>query len=278
LQLFLERKPTLAEIVRRPRWNPTATLEAAREALRRVTRTARHKRARNLRLWGAAAYFATGMLLWIGGTLAWQMWQTRASAAARPLAKSAPIEENLAQWYVASADRILDAYRTSADPWLYAFDWPKAELCLERAVQLGAADERTLAKLALARGYGTLERLNGAQYSESAAAMLRLKARDDFMLASLKSPTDPAPHLALARVYVYSLPDPEKATAEFAEARGGAAGRRLSHSRAAGTGARLEARRARCRHCPRPVPQHSRLRRGGPASPRPGSDPRACAP
>ena len=152
LQLFLEGKPTLAEIERRPRWNPTATLEAAREALRRVTRTARHKRARNLRLWGAAAYFATGMLLWIGGTLGWQMWQTRASAAARPVTKAAPIEENLAQWYVASADRILDAYRTSADPWLYAFDWPKAELCLERAVQLGATDERTFAKLALGSG------------------------------------------------------------------------------------------------------------------------------
>jgi hypothetical protein len=228
LQLFLEGKPTLADLERRPRWNPTATLEAAREALRRVTRTARHKRARNLRLWGAAAYFATGMLLWIGGTLGWQMWQTRASAAPRTVAKAAPIQENLAQWYVASADRILDEYRTSADPWLYAFDWPKAELCLERAVQLGATDERTLAKLALARGYGTLERLNGAQYSDSAAAMLRLKARDDFMLASLKSPTDPAPHLALARVYVYSLPDPEKATAEFAEAqrRGAVLGRR----------------------------------------------------
>ena len=156
----------------------------------------------------------------------------------------APPEENLAQWYVASADRILDAYRTSADPWLYEFDWPKAEICLERAVQLGAGDDRTLAKLALARGYATLERLNGAQYSDTAAALLRLKARDEFMLASLKSPADAAPHLALARVYVYSLPDPEKAMAEFAAAercgarartpRGGAAGRRLPDSGAAG--------------------------------------------
>ena len=68
LQLFLERKPTQAETERRPRWNPTATLEAAREALRRVTRTARRNTARSLRVLGAAAYFATGMLLWIGGT------------------------------------------------------------------------------------------------------------------------------------------------------------------------------------------------------------------
>ncbi len=233
LQLFLERKPTQAEIERRSRWNPSATIEAARGALRRVTRTAR-KQAHSLRVLGAAAYFATGMLLWIAGTLGWQMWQSRASAAARsvmktpPAVKAPPPEENLAQWYVASADRVLDSYRTSADPWLYEFDWQKAEICLDRAVQLGAGDDRTAAKLALARGYATLERLNGAQYSDNAAARLRLKARDEFMLASLKAPADAAPHLALARVYVYSLPDPEKAMAEFAAAQrfGAALGRR----------------------------------------------------
>ncbi len=217
LQLFLELKPTQAEIERRPRFNPSATLEAACEALRRVTRTARRRPGRRLQVLGAAAYFAAGLLLWIGGTIGWQLWQTRASAAARPVPKAAP-EENLAQWYAASADRILDAYRTSADPWLYEFDWPKAEICLERAVQLGAGEDRTLAKLALVRGYATLERLSGAQYSENAAALLRLKARDEFMLASHKLPADPAPHLALARVYVYSLTDPEKAMAEFAAA------------------------------------------------------------
>jgi hypothetical protein len=127
-------------------------------------------------------------------------------------------EENLAQWYVAAADRILDSYRTSADPRLSEFDWQKAEICLERAVQLGAGDDRTVAKLALARGYATLERLNGAQYSETAATGLRLKARDEFTLAAANAPADSAPHLALARVYVYSLPDPGKAMAEFAAA------------------------------------------------------------
>ncbi len=233
LQLFLERKPTLAETERRPRWNPNATLEAARACLRRVTRTARRRHARSLRLLGAAGYFATGMFLWIGGTLAWQVWQSRANAAARPLVNLPPVvklppEENLARWYVASADRILDSYRASADPWLYEFDWQKAEICLERAVQLGAGDDRTLAKLALARGYATLERLNGAPYSENAAAGLRTKARDQFVLASSKAPADPAPHLALARIYVYSLPDPEKAMTEFAAAQrsGAVLGRR----------------------------------------------------
>ncbi len=45
-----------------------------------------------------------------------------------------------------------------------------------------------------------------------------MKARDEFMLASLKAPADPAPHLALARVYVYSLPNPGRAMEEFAAA------------------------------------------------------------
>jgi hypothetical protein len=257
LQLFLERKATQAETEQRSRWNPNATLEAAREALRRVTRTARRRHSRGLRMLGAAAYFATGMMLWIGGTLGWQVWQSRADAAARPASApprettvKVPPTENLAQWYVATAEGILDSYRTSADAWLYEFDWHKAEICLERAVELGAGDDGTLAKLALARGYATLERLYGGQYSETAAAGLRLKARDEFLLASSKAPADAAPHLALARVYVYSLPDPGKAMAEFAAAErsGAVLGRREVEQQ--GDVYRIRARQERARDWP----------------------------
>jgi hypothetical protein len=72
--------------------------------------------------------------------------------------------------------------------------------------------------LALARGYATLERLSGGEYSEAAAAQLRRRAFDQFTLAAQKLPQDPAPHLALARIYVYSLPNLEKALAEFGAA------------------------------------------------------------
>lgn len=226
LQSFLERKPTIAETERRSKWNPSLTLEAAREALRKITRTAARRRpARRLQVAGAIAYFGAGMLLWIGGTLVWQAWQARASAAASPVSLTAAsstalptTSENIAQLYVASADRILDSYRSSVDPWLYDFDWQKAEICLERAIALGNGEDSTLGKLALSRGYATLERVNGAQYSDNAAAQLRIRARDEFMIAARKLPADPAPHLALARVYVYSLSDPEKAMAEFATA------------------------------------------------------------
>src|ERR1017187_9937565 len=68
LQLFLERKPTLAETERRPRWNPNATLEAARACLRRVTRTARRRHARSLRPLGAAGYFPPRTVPSVGWT------------------------------------------------------------------------------------------------------------------------------------------------------------------------------------------------------------------
>ena len=45
--------------------------------------------------------------------------------------------------YVRDADGIFSAYRSSADPSLHHFDWQKAEVCLERAVQLGGVAEGT---------------------------------------------------------------------------------------------------------------------------------------
>src|SRR5215471_12908650 len=231
LQSFLESKPTAAEAERRSKWNPTATLEAARKVLRKFATTAIHRPRRRLQVAGAVVYFATGMVLWIAGTLAWQGWQARANTAATP--PSAPatktaVPENLATSYLAAANRILDSYITSSDPWLYGFDWQKAEICFQRAIELGSADDRTQARLALSRGYATLDRVNGGQYSEKAAAQLRVKARDDFMLSAHKQPSDPAARLALARVYVYSLPSPEKAMEEFAAAQnlGAVLGRR----------------------------------------------------
>ena len=63
---------------------------------------------------------------------------------------------------------------------------------------------------------------------ESAAAQLRLTARDQFTLAAQRMLDDPDPHLALARLYVYSLPNVDRAVAEFrtAERLGHPQGRR----------------------------------------------------
>ena len=224
LQAYLEHRPTAAEIERRVKWSASATLEAARDALRRITRTAgkMRRRSRRLKMAGAAVWFSVGMVLWIGGTLLWQAWQTRAAAATVKVTPPAPSkaapDPDLPRWYIATASDIIDGYAKAPNLYLADFDWHKAEICLERAVAMGAKDDQTLGKLSLARGYANLERLGGREYSPAAAAQLRLGARDAFTSAAHKMPQDPKPHLALARVYVYSLPDPEMAMNEFAAA------------------------------------------------------------
>jgi len=219
LQAFLEHKPTLAESEWSSRWsaNATATLEAARECLRKVTRTAR--RVRSAVQWASAfSWFAAGMVLWIGGSLAFEAWQRHRvaapAAAAAPPAAPTP-NETLASLYAAAAEQIIEAHRTSADPVLADFDWHKAEIWLERAVSLGAGDDRTLGRLALAKGYATLERVSEAPYSDRAAARLRMEALDQLALAAQKMPRDPGPHLALAHLYVYAIPDVDRAMEEF---------------------------------------------------------------
>jgi hypothetical protein len=210
LQAFLEHRPPAAELERRSSWSPNATIEAARAYLRKATRTLRRARS-SVRAGSAVAWFTIGMTLWIGGTYAWQWLQANHTSLA---AASAP-DLMLPMLYVKAADQVLEEYRVSADPSLHDFDWQKAEVCLARAVELGARDASTRGKLALSEGYAVLERLGGGQYTDVAAARLREHARERFASAAMGLPGDPAPHLALARLYVYSRPSVEQAMSEF---------------------------------------------------------------
>jgi hypothetical protein len=214
LRAFLEHRTTIAES-QQSAWNPNATIEVARELLRKATRTLRRARY-GWEVAIAVAWFFAGTTLWIGGSYAWQRFE--AHRTSRNATAAPPADLQLPHLYVETADRILHAYRNSSDPSLHDFDWQKAEICLARAVDMGMNDGATLAKLALSRGYALLERLTGGQYSEAAAQRLRFDARDLFANAALKMPNDPAPHLALARTYVYSLLDVRQAMSEFAAA------------------------------------------------------------
>jgi len=227
LQAFLEHRPPQAEIERRTAWSASATIEAAREYLRRATRTLARARARSMtrarvqmKAMGAVAWFAMGMALSMGVIAGWRVFEgNRASSAA-----SVAPDLMLTMLYVAAADRVLEAYQTSSDPSLDDFDWQKAEICLERAVALGRDDDATRGKLALSRGYAILQRLVGGEYSEAAEARMRASAHDLFASTAIRLPLDPAPHLALARLYVYTStdvdqgPDVEQALMEFAAA------------------------------------------------------------
>jgi hypothetical protein len=226
LQAFLEQRPTLADRQRYNTWDPQATIEVAREYIRKATRKLRWARVR-LEVSAAVAWFLAGMALWIGCVFLWQEYRLHRAAASKP-APPPPPDLQLPALYVATADRILDEYRASSDSSLHDFDWQKAEVCLARAVDLGNTSGITKGKLALVRGYADLERLTGGQYADGAARRVLPEIRDLFASAALRMPNDPAPHLALARTYAYSMPNVELAMREFAAAQrlGAVLGRR----------------------------------------------------
>jgi eukaryotic-like serine/threonine-protein kinase len=249
LQAFLSRKPTLAEMERRAGWNPNATVEAARAALKKATRTVKQA-GRHWRLIGAFGWFAAGMALWIAGALIWTSWQSlhpQPVAAKSPSAKPASVVKPAAMvnpgdmvnpaamakpavlpapdsvvdrdaQHIAEADRILAEYRNSSDPVLHDFDWHKAEIRLQDAADSGRAGDEMLGKLALAKGYAVLEHLSVGDFTDNRVAQLRKEARADFEEAARRLPQSPDPHLALARIFVYSMPDLDRALAEFHQA------------------------------------------------------------
>lgn len=222
LQAFLERRPTVAETEQRTLWNPSATIVAAREALRKATRTLVRAR-RSLQIAGAAVWFMVGMALSIGGIKAWWTFYARPAPTkrvAKEQSHSAPKPQPLADpaLFAADAGRILSGYRESSDPSLDDFDWPKAEVLLERAIALGDSSAQTRGQLALARGYAALDRLAAGSYPAAAATQLRNKALANLTQASSALPASPDPHLALARLYVYEVPDLQRAMDEFAAA------------------------------------------------------------
>jgi hypothetical protein len=135
LQAFLEHRPTAAEIERRASWAASMTIEAAREALRKATHTIARAR-RRLQVAGAFGWFAVGMALWMIGSYGWQQLQAR---PAIPDPKPPAARPSMPLLYRAEGERVL-ALR----------DWARAELLLERAVELGDTDGRLLAELAMA--------------------------------------------------------------------------------------------------------------------------------
>jgi hypothetical protein len=230
LQAFLSRKPTLAEMEQRG-WSGNSTVLAARAVFRRATHTVKRVR-RRWKMLGAAGWFAAGMALWIGAAFAWQGWENaqarrvaaeaaarkraeaRVAAALAAVPKAAPPIDWPAR-YVAEADQIFGDYRAGADPALRDFDWRRAEIRLQDAVNQGRTDDATLGKLALAKGYDALELLSVGMYPDREAAKLRAEAREDFEDAERRLPQSADVHVALARVYVYSIPNLDRALSEF---------------------------------------------------------------
>jgi hypothetical protein len=124
--------------------------------------------------------------------------------------------EPLRAGLLAGAEEIIDRYRTSSDPLIQDFDWPKGELCLRHLVDLGAHDKSIRGKLALCTGYVNL--LHGESVPPEQRAQWMETARARFGEAADLLPRAPDPHLALARMLVYASKNVGKAIAELHEA------------------------------------------------------------
>lgn len=111
---------------------------------------------------------------------------------------------------VSSADEVIDAYNRNSDPSLQSVDWKKAQLCLRHAAELDPSDRAVAGRLALCDGYVNL--LQSGKLPNAG------RSEESFRTAAADLPKSPDPHLALARLYVYSFTNMGKALAEFHQA------------------------------------------------------------
>jgi tetratricopeptide (TPR) repeat protein len=109
-----------------------------------------------------------------------------------------------------AGDNILDGYRTSSDTRLSDFDWSRARMCLQHALEIDPSDTKIKGKLALAEGY-----LNMVQYPRPPKVNLSIS---NFRQSASYLPKSPDPHLGLARLYVYSFRNIGEALPEFQQA------------------------------------------------------------
>lgn len=139
----------------------------------------------------------------------YQQLRTRGGVLAK-LAPIADLDALMRNNLLNAADNILDQFRGSTDPQLRHFDWGKARLCLQKALDIDPNDGKAKGKLALVSGYAGLAR--SANLSSASSGL------KNFRLASSYMPHSPDPHLALARVYVTSFHNIGQGLAELHQA------------------------------------------------------------
>jgi hypothetical protein len=253
LRLYVRNQPTVAETERRTSWNVNPTVERPRP--RRIPERAANmaatvkqgamaipKRTRQIvsvmsilvaLCWGLLAGFIVCVPLgyfyrfqresgalrdssdYLRRSIAeinaeWDVFQHLKRQNAflgdfSPVSRLTPV---LKAKLLATADEIVDRYRNSTDPAIQDFDWQKAAACLRHAHELSPADRAIHGKLELAAGYVNL--LRSPPLVDAAAA--------NFEQAASLNARWPDPHLALARVYIYSRNNIGKAVAELHEA------------------------------------------------------------
>lgn len=124
---------------------------------------------------------------------------------------------------MSSADRVITDYRNTDAPTVTEADWQRAAVVYEKALDLVPGDKEIRGKLYLANGH--LNRIRGTARSNG---KLLTEARQRFEESRDLLPKSPDPWLGLARLYVYSLKDVDKAKEALNQAkkRGHEMGRR----------------------------------------------------
>jgi hypothetical protein len=153
---------------------------------------------------------------------AWMRYDALQKASFVPWVLSGPrnaIEGRL----IAAADSIINEYAKSDAPTITEKEWIKAHDLLARALEIDPHDRSVRGKLYLTDGH--LSRIRGTARGDS---KLLNDARGKFEQAADLIPKSPDPYLGLARLYVYSLHDVDRAedALKAAEKRGHEMGRR----------------------------------------------------
>jgi serine/threonine protein kinase len=236
LRLFLDRKPTAAEMEREPSWNSNATLEHPRtqppRSPDRNPRFSRFVAELNVVLWSIIAGVVVGLLLFVPVAHAYRFWKDAAPLRAEHDARRStvadiesnirlytwieqtyptllrwwpgrPLKGRLASQLEAAGDAVLDAFRNSPDNDVSHFDWSRARLCFERLQQIEPAPDEVRGKAALAGGYELI--VNGPAHA----------ALPKFQEAAKLLPESPDPHLGLARLHIREFHNLGAAAAEF---------------------------------------------------------------
>jgi serine/threonine protein kinase len=106
--------------------------------------------------------------------------------------------------YIAAADDVIERYRNSTDADVNSFDWPKAILCLQHALDIDSRDSAVRGKLALCQGFQSLGQSPNPE-----------PAKQHLLESESLLPRAPEPHLGLARIDVYALKNVGQAVAEL---------------------------------------------------------------
>ena len=200
LRAFLEGAQTVAERDRRGAWKPNPTVESGQASKAKRSRSPRVFRRpwlrMSARIAGGLGCVLAGMLLFIGTSYCSRYWRATRQAS-RDLSEYWSLYNDAQAQFgflgrYSPAERLRGplrtAYEKAGGQALKASDWPKAELCLMRAMELGDAGPEISGRLALVRAHTAMDQ---GQIEN---------ARARFLEAARDLPQSPDPHIGLARL------------------------------------------------------------------------------